>query len=524
MKSRLPTPTRLALLLLVPAFTASAANITWSGAQSSDWGDGANWVGGEVPGVDDIAVFTGSIANSPIDLGATDRIIAGVDFQGAGAFTLNGTGALIIDTALSNNFLSAGFNSGALTVNAPIEIRNGQTNRLNVNVNAAGNLIFNGVVSESAEEDGGGVRTVRKTGGGTLTLNNANNTFTGGLRIEAGGLRLGTAGAQGTGSIVWAASGSNALVLQNTVSMTIDNDLHFAATANTGQNRAAGDAGTTLTFTTNNITSDRDPDNLEPIRNQLNLLPNTSGTEYTVRFTGDNINSRWGFNTSGGALMVLDFAPASGTQVWNGLISGGNLTNMHKSGDGTVVLTNNTNTFAGTFRVNQGLLVIDGNLPAGAGFIVESDGALGGSGNVGGAAGIVVHGAIAPGHNGIGTLTANTDLTWNGGQSWLFELGAANASDRLVILGDFIKGTGDTFNFDLGGTGAVGEFILVSFTGVVGFAAEDFSFSNLNDNFTAELVFGTDDIRLNVIPEPSAFAILAGVAALGFVVTRRRRG
>nr|MCU0793809.1 PEP-CTERM sorting domain-containing protein [Opitutaceae bacterium] len=82
------------------------------------------------------------------------------------------------------------------------------------------------------------------------------------------------------------------------------------------------------------------------------------------------------------------------------------------------------------------------------------------------------------------------------------------------------------------------SWVLASTTGgVTGFSSADFQinvaalngtagFSNALNSGTFELGVVGNDLVLNyaaAIPEPSAFAALAGVAALGFVGGRRRR-
>ncbi|HEY9247667.1 MAG TPA: PEP-CTERM sorting domain-containing protein, partial [Rariglobus sp.] len=106
-----------------------------------------------------------------------------------------------------------------------------------------------------------------------------------------------------------------------------------------------------------------------------------------------------------------------------------------------------------------------------------------------------------------------------------FELGAANASDRLLAGGDFLKGSGVDFVFDFQSGATLGTFVLVDWDGVTTFTAGDFSYVNLADGYAG--VFAINGSRLefttSAIPEPATYAALFGAGALGLALFRRRR-
>jgi hypothetical protein len=146
---------------------------------------------------------------------------------------------------------------------------------------------------------------------------------------------------------------------------------------------------------------------------------------------------------------------------------------------------------------------------------------LGGTGTVG--AITLNSGSLAPG-NSIGTLSGSS-FTWNNGGSLVFELSGLTSSDRLSLSGAFTKGTGTGFTFDFGGGGLDGgTYTLTSFGGTT-FSQSDFVATNLGSGLVGLFVLGATDLTLNVsaIPEPSTFAALAGLGALGGVALRRRR-
>jgi hypothetical protein len=130
---------------------------------------------------------------------------------------------------------------------------------------------------------------------------------------------------------------------------------------------------------------------------------------------------------------------------------------------------------------------------------------LGGIGVIGSAA--TVSGIVAPGSSGIGTLTFSSGVTWNGGATaasttdWLFDLGGSNTSDLANIAGNFTKGSGAAFRFDLGNATTQGSYTLASWTGSTTFSAV-----------------------LTVVPEPTTTVglIASGVAGL-FAARRGRR-
>ncbi|MCU0794016.1 MAG: PEP-CTERM sorting domain-containing protein, partial [Opitutaceae bacterium] len=79
---------------------------------------------------------------------------------------------------------------------------------------------------------------------------------------------------------------------------------------------------------------------------------------------------------------------------------------------------------------------------------------------------------------------------------------------------------------DFGGTALEGTFDLVtSASAITAFSANQFSIVNLGAGYTGTVGLTANALQITVsaIPEPSAFAALAGLAALGGAITRRRR-
>ncbi len=105
---------------------------------------------------------------------------------------------------------------------------------------------------------------------------------------------------------------------------------------------------------------------------------------------------------------------------------GGGLT---KLGDGTLTLSG-ASTYTGSTTVTAGTLAVDGSLVPASPVSIGANATLGGTGNIGGIVGS--SGTIAPGNNGIGTLTTGT-ATLSAG-TVVIKIAGSNA-DRLVSTG-----------------------------------------------------------------------------------------
>lgn len=159
---------------------------------------------------------------------------------------------------------------------------------------------------------------------------------------------------------------------------------------------------------------------------------------------------------------------------------------------------------------------------------------------------LTISSAITPGGNGVGLLTFDTvnpagasTVTFAEGMTLAFDLGAAGASDQIRFLnysaGELLL-NGNVINFTntIGEAAAGQTYTLFEFysDGIAATAVASGIASGLEIGAGLEafigstLNYGTDSISLTVgsaIPEPGAFALLAGVAGLGFAATRRRR-
>ncbi|HWL53772.1 MAG TPA: hypothetical protein VNQ90_15140 [Chthoniobacteraceae bacterium] len=210
-----------------------------------------------------------------------------------------------------------------------------------------------------------------------------------------------------------------------------------------------------------------------------------------------------------------------------GKVSHGAIT---KTGAGLILeLTGNDNDYAGGTSVVGGTLLV-GNTSGsatGSGAVSIASGAmLAGNGIIAGTT--TLDGILAPGNDGIGTLSIGNNVTWNYHDDWQFELGASAASlalagsggstqDRLNITGDFLKGTGSAWTFDFNHSGDEGWYKLVEWSGSTTFDGSEFMAANLGSGLMGHFV--VDDttlyLQLQAIPEPQSLALGAlGVALM----------
>jgi autotransporter-associated beta strand protein len=247
------------------------------------------------------------------------------------------------------------------------------------------------------------------------------------------------------------------------------------------------------------------------------------------------MNRTVALGSQGGTLDVI----GGGTLTVSGVISGlGNpLTIGSGSTNGTVSITNNTNTYANATNVVGGTLIVNGNISTSVLTTVQTGATLGGSGTVGSLT-IDSGGFFSPG-NSPGTTTVNGNYVQNG--SLIAEvtgLTAGTQHDQVIVngtatLNGLLSLTMNTFTpveNDLiflllnDGTDAItGTFTGFAQGAVVGnYLGKDWKIS-YNADSTANTFTGTlngNDVALMAVPEPRA-ALLGGLGVL--MLFRRRR-
>ncbi|MES2695759.1 MAG: PEP-CTERM sorting domain-containing protein [Verrucomicrobiota bacterium] len=320
------------------------------------------------------------------------------------------------------------------------------------------------------------------------------------------------------------------------------------------------------------------------IRNQS--IKGLSGAATSLLGTSDNAASEATLTVGTGTLSTdsYDFAGILGGDI---AVTGAGNENSRfsitKTGLSTQKFSGNT-IYTGTTTINGGSILVNGthyadtslsnNLASVATrglYTVNSGGTLGGTGTIKAydtaGSGLIITvasgGTLAPGDGGIGTLTldnttsARSILGFSSGGVAAFDLGAGVTSDRIAILGRSSVASEVVFNSTVinftdrtGGSLTTGDYLLFSgdsnvdfVTGYSGLTLGG-AFSGTSHSGTAitgGLTVGTglgsyassqlflvdNNIYLNVtataVPEPSTYAALAGLAALGLAAHRRRR-
>ncbi len=247
--------------------------------------------------------------------------------------------------------------------------------------------------------------------------------------------------------------------------------------------------------------------------------------------------------TSTGNVMLTDGSggsPVINTGTFTATYSGtvGGTGGLEKTGTGVLVLTAN-NSYAGTTTVSLGTLVVDGDHSGGAAYTIASGGTLAGDGLIttAGNAGVALEagGKLSPGLSpgnfrfdlGTGTFDISAGVAAANTQALTFELGSSSDKISLVNSSSLLDiGSGvlefDDFVFvDISGF-APGTYTLFdSGNTIVGSLGSSLTGTVGGYSATLQFANSSQDIVLNVVPEPSqtVLLVLAGVLLLGL---RRR--
>jgi len=350
--------------------------------------------------------------------------------------------------------------------------------------------------------------TLTKKGSGTLTLTSPSNSITGAIDIQAGALSVGSGGgfgALGTPSaitnngifrvnlssggptVTCPVSGSGSVEVTNGAVLTLTGSnsyTGFTTVSDLSQlfvssTNALGDAGTGTRVLANGKLGFGSTTTLsiaEPLFVNGTGIASSPGALYAingntrVNFMGPvtvESDSRFRMvstpvsfsfsNTVSGANVNLWCTPGNAsTETADTMTFATNLTlgasgSLLKDGPGSVLLNSPVNVWGSTV-VSNGNLIVNGTLNGGT--VTVSGGALAGTGLVNGPVDVQAGGSMAPGNNGIGTLTLSTTLANVG--SYTMQINRTNVQNADKLVAGSIPVGGTALN--LANTGPALEF------------------------------------------------------------------
>lgn len=505
----------------------------------------------------------------------------GLTKQGSGTLTLTSAGTFTGGTTVSAGTLALGhaltlqnstvsLSGGALDfgnlTSATFGSLSGSSNLTLANTTSAAVALTTGGNHASTTFSGvlSGAGSLVKTGNGTLALS-GNNTFTGTTTVSAGTLQIGAGGTTGslagnvTNNAALVFNRSDALAYAGTIGGTGSLTQSGSGTltlsgANTFSGGATLSSGTVIAGSNSALGSGT------VALQGASLRAGTGGASLANALVLGADTTLGGTNalTLSGALTLGGFRTLNVTNsaltTLSGTIGETSPSILIKQGSGELSVTG-ANTYSGGTFIQAGTVRINNSTGSafGTGAVTVASGAtLAGSGSFSGA--LQLNGTYAPG-NSPGTASTGSQ-TWAGGATYLWEINDATGSaghnpgwDWMNIAGALtITATNvnpftiDVSSLTLGNVaGLAANFdanqnhtylIATASSGISGFSADKFTldtadFANTTSG-TWSLSQSGNDLSLvyttSAVPEPSTYAALAGLAALGFVAWRRRRG
>lgn len=523
-----------ALLAAVAASSASAQTITKEN-NSTSLQFGASYVGGLVPtGVNTLVIdntLTGT--STTANLGGSVSVL-GVNFNAAPvsnaarAFTI-GTGGGTLSIGAGG--ITKAANTSTFLIQSPIALTANQTWTINsVTGTGTGNFAIQGNIA-----DGGftanitGAGRVDITPSGTVTFGNGVNLNTATVVINnaAAVVNLGNASQADNFQIVKGRAIGSALGNFGVAGSFGDGGTNTAITMGGG---TAGDHGfleytgatasSTRTFNFDRRTTGSEIRNTNAA-STLTLAGNIQNSQGTA-----SANSAYSFGGAGNLALT-------GNEQLKDNTDAAFSTTLNKNGAGTLTISGanaNISTTAGTYQgatnVNAGLLVVSGagsinstsgiTVADGAGFIYDSSTAL--TKTV-----TLASGARFGGDGTVNNISIGNGVkfVFDGNNTGLTVTGTATF-DNTFGIDDLANADGSSIVWSLINDGT---YTLVSNGG---------SFSNIENFGVANALLvgigrhaffqdGSLQLVVSAIPEPSAYAALAGLGVLGLAAFRRRR-
>ena len=358
----------------------------------------------------------------------------------AGDTTINNANSICLGTGATGT-------TGTLTLNAHTLTKTGAGNLIlnGLNMTGAGNLtVSQGTLQLGRDYDNNqmgislaGTGTLTVNAGASVTTKRWGGSFTLSMPITLAGGTLGSS---------W--PGPNGATIASPITLTANSRLNFnggygnttLSGAITGAYKLTiGGDGATRTLTGANTYSG----GTEITVGTVAFNNGSLGAAGNITLNGGGL--KWnGTNTQDVSARIAMLAGKTATFDTNGNnvtfaagIGSGATAALTKSGAGTLTL-GGTNTYTGTTTVSAGTLLVTGSL-ANSATTVAAGATLGGTGTIGGP--VANSGTLAPGSNGIGTLTVTNTLGLTGTTAMqLNKAGATLTNDKVQGITTLTQG------------------------------------------------------------------------------------
>ena len=388
------------------------SSVTWTGGSSGNWFDPANWAGGAVPDLNNVANVV--IPNGVTVSFNTSAIVPPAQLGTVSIDSLGGSGGNLSQNSGTLNVGTGGISLGTLTLTGG-NLSSQGTVMLTTYNQSNGTSAFSGDLLTTNYLQSGGDTTVNgNLNAQTYNQSGGSSTVLGALTtvnyLQSNGTTTVT-GNLTSGNMTLTGGTTNALS-NLTVSNTLDQQAgNLSVTGNTTAGNISLSGGN-LTANGSLTTGNLSQSNGTLTANSsvtVNGTYNLSGGNATI---AGNLTTQT-YNQSGGSATVLgtfnstNYLQSNGTTTFTGNLTSGNMT---LTGGSTNALSNLVVT--NTLDQQAGNLSITGNTTAGN--INLSGGNLTGQGNI-------TAGNLSQTN---GTLTANSNLTVNG----TYSLGGGNAT------------------------------------------------------------------------------------------------